>query len=967
MKYLSITQRLSFVVVLLFQVLLLQAEGLIREVTVTEAGTLSTLIPASEKMEITDLKVSGSINGADIKYICEMAGLEKYSVNKYAKLYNLDLKDANIVDGGLEGTEWVSQKNALGYDDYNENVQASASFHGCYSLRKIAFPSTLSHLNTGALSSCPNLSNVIISSSEINYYNHAISSCHIDTLSFLSSGKMKVMPVSINTVALLGGTSLNAIKIDVAELEFSGRLEWSNNTLKSVSIKTSGDATLSGFFSRCYGLTSLSISVGGILMDGDYNTGGQGWTFSGCTSLETFELKAAMADLNGTFDGCVNLKSFNIDVSEFLGLSYTFAQCSSLDSVDFGSNKVVLSNTVFQDCNNLQRVKGQLYLAESVFGDDAGAFGNCPRLKSVEGLRGRIVPYAFDGCTSLDSIVIEDTDFSTVFYEKSLAGSSLKKIIINGGASFEENAFAGSSTLPTIVNNGRAGFSQNTFAEFQTPPTIINNGEIGLYGCFRGMNIPEYTFDKGEWRIGDGVFDSCGLKNIQVGSECTLHLESGAFSGCKDLEALDIKCRKVSIDSVAFSNSGLKSLSIGCDKLEINKEAFNTASLNNSVLKSLSIDCDDIEIKKEAFKATTLSNLSISNRNGIIIGKEAFADCQNLKCEFQLNGDIKIGEYAFEGFKGTSDLSSLTIDSPKSISIGCGAFADWDKLQTLKISGTEVCLGTHEYDVEVAPVFKGAPLSSLSIDCDKITLKDNVFEGHADLAELSFKAKYASLWGDVFKDCPKLSSLQFDCDTIYFGSTFTDNTDLTAITVNSHNIEFGYDSFKGCRNLKSLIFTADKEGDYVRISENAFSDCSGLTSVVLPSSVSGIGKSAFSGCTSLTSVKVEWQKPLQIYYYDYENYIPVVKKGDAFEDSSRETCTLYVPRGTKEAYQADSVWGKFGTIVEYDVTGIDKVTTAKDAKELSRYSANGQRLTAPTKGLNIVKYSDGSVRKEMVK
>ena len=38
-----------------------------------------------------------------------------------------------------------------------------------------------------------------------------------------------------------------------------------------------------------------------------------------------------------------------------------------------------------------------------------------------------------------------------------------------------------------------------------------------------------------------------------------------------------------------------------------------------------------------------------------------------------------------------------------------------------------------------------------------------------------------------------------------------------------------------------------------------------------------------------------------------------------------------------------------------------------DAKELSRYSVNGQRLTAPTKGLNIVKYSDGSVRKEMVK
>lgn len=847
MKYLSITQRLSFVVVLLFQVLLLQAAGLIREVTVTEAGTLSTLIPASEKMEITDLKVSGSINGADIKYICEMAGLEDYSVNKNAKLYNLDLKDANIVDGGLEGSKWVSQKDALGYTDDNQTCQAG--FRGCYSLRKIAIPSTVSHLYLGALASCQNLSNVVISSSEISYCDNAISSCNIDTLSFLSSRKMKVTPVSVDTGVLLGGTSLNAVKIEAAELAIRGRLDLPNNTLKSVSIKTSGDATLSGFFSRCYGLTSLSINVGGKLMDGDYSSHVIGGTFSACTSLETFELKAANAHLYGTFDACVNLKSFNIDVSENLQLVYTFAQCSSLDSVDFGLNKnVFLGSNTFQDCKNLRVVKGNLDYSCNFFnGNYGGAFGNCPSLKSVEGLGGNITPYAFDGCTSLDSLVITDAHF----YEKSLAGSSLKKIIINGNAGFEENAFAGASTLPTIVNNGRAGFSQNTFAEFQTPPTIINNGNVLLYGCFRGMNIPEYTFDKGEWRIGDGVFDSCGLKNIQVGSECTLHLESGAFSGCKDLEALDIKCRKVSIDSVAFSNSGLK---------------------------SLSIDCDDIEIKKEAFKATTLSNLSISNRNGIIIGKEAFADCQNLKCEFQLNGDIKIGEYAFEGFKGTSDLSSLTIDSPKSISIGCGAFADWDKLQTLKISGTEVCLGTHEYDVEVAPVFKGAPLSSLSIDCDKITLKDNVFEGHADLAELSFKAKYASLWGDVFKDCPKLSSLQFDCDTIYFGSTFTDNTDLTAITVNSHNIEFGYDSFKGCRNLKSLIFTADKEGDYVRISENAFSDCSGLTSVVLPSSVSGIEKSAFSGCTSLTSVKVEWQKPLQIYYYDYENYIPVVKK-----------------------------------------------------------------------------------------
>ena len=53
-------------------------------------------------------------------------------------------------------------------------------------------------------------------------------------------------------------------------------------------------------------------------------------------------------------------------------------------------------------------------------------------------------------------------------------------------------------------------------------------------------------------------------------------------------------------------------------------------------------------------------------------------------------------------------------------------------------------------------------------------------------------------------------------------------------------------------------------------------------------------------------------------------------------------------------------------VVEYDVTGIDKVASSANATECSRYSVNGQRLSVPTKGLNIVRYSDGSVRKIVV-
>lgn len=84
-----------------------------------------------------------------------------------------------------------------------------------------------------------------------------------------------------------------------------------------------------------------------------------------------------------------------------------------------------------------------------------------------------------------------------------------------------------------------------------------------------------------------------------------------------------------------------------------------------------------------------------------------------------------------------------------------------------------------------------------------------------------------------------------------------------------------------------------------------------------------------------------------------------------FDGCDAEKCILYVPKGTYDDYWL-SEFGYFDNIVEFDVTGIDKVTTSTDTKEISRYSVNGQRLSAPTKGLNIVKYSDGSVKKVVV-
>ena len=162
------------------------------------------------------------------------------------------------------------------------------------------------------------------------------------------------------------------------------------------------------------------------------------------------------------------------------------------------------------------------------------------------------------------------------------------------------------------------------------------------------------------------------------------------------------------------------------------------------------------------------------------------------------------------------------------------------------------------------------------------------------------------------------------------------------------NDEIGEKAFTDCSRLTSLTLPVG----ITSIGEFAFSGCSGLTSLTLPAGITSIGEFAFSYCSGLTSIYVYAEKVPRIGRY-------------AFEGCASRKCTLYVPKGTYDNYRL-SEFGYFENIVEFDATGIDKTTTSTDVEEVSRYSLNGQRLVGPTKGLNIVKYSDGSVKKVAV-
>ena len=166
--------------------------------------------------------------------------------------------------------------------------------------------------------------------------------------------------------------------------------------------------------------------------------------------------------------------------------------------------------------------------------------------------------------------------------------------------------------------------------------------------------------------------------------------------------------------------------------------------------------------------------------------------------------------------------------------------------------------------------------------------------------------------------------------------------------VHTSNDKLGYAAFSNCSGLTSLTIPSS----VTSIGESVFFGCSGLTSFTIPSSVTSIGWGAFCGCSGLTSI------------YVYTEKLPNMGS-DVFHGCDAKKCTVYVPKGTYDDYWL-SEFGYFENIVEFEATGINNVVTSNDAKVLSRYSLNGQRLSAPTKGLNLVKYSDGSVKKVAV-
>ena len=372
-----------------------------------------------------------------------------------------------------------------------------------------------------------------------------------------------------------------------------------------------------------------------------------------------------------------------------------------------------------------------------------------------------------------------------------------------------------------------------------------------------------------------------------------------------------------------------------------------------------------------------LSVLDLSEAKIVSGGKAYYGYFDSYKGEnkFYYTYKDEIGDYAFYACR---KLTSLTLPSNLT-KIGENAFKNCSGLTSINLPAgiTEIdrntfwgCSGLTSLNLPAGiteiggSAFYGCSgLTSLNLPAGITDINYSAFEGCTGLTSVTLPSSLDWIGDKAFRGCTGLTSLNLPSSlTAIDKNAFEGCSGLTSVTLPSSLNRIGDDAFFGCNALKEVRFCINddletyltKGHPYIKVDcgINYYLNGKEVTSIVIPSSVTSLGNYAFQKCSTLQSVYVSWSTP--------------ISAGKAFDEFDTSKCTLYVPQGTEQDYWLAVVWGDFGNIVEFDATGIDKTTTSTDIEEVSRYSVNGQRLVGPTKGLNIVKYSDGSVKKVAV-
>lgn len=419
--------------------------------------------------------------------------------------------------------------------------------------------------------------------------------------------------------------------------------------------------------------------------------------------------------------------------------------------------------------------------------------------------------------------------------------------------------------------------------------------------------------------INEFAFSNCELlDSINIPGSVT-RIGGGAFQDCKSLQAVTLNNGLINIESSAFSNcSTLVSIAIPNTVTTIGWHAFS----NCTNLIDIDIPNSVTTIGSGAFSGC-VDLISIFIPNSIVhLSNDLFQSCVKLKNISIPNSVTSIGNFVFDG---CHSLEHITL--PNTIkSIGNSAFSSCSKLKSISLPDSITNIGALAFgycvllDSIVIPqgmstIQQGTfaycrNLSTITIPENIINVGESTFSNCSKLRNVTFLgAKPRTIGANAFIVCNSLDSVIIPDVTSWCAYEFED--------ADANPLYYAHKLYLNGTLVKDLIIP----DSVTSIGKYAFYNCSGLTSVEIPNSVTSIGQYAFGYCGGLTSVTIKSETP------------PTLGT-DAFYET--KNCPLIVPCSTVDAYK--TAWPDYADRITCSGSGSQGITVRLDPQSCADWS-----------------------------
>ena len=698
----------------------------------------------------------------------------------------------------------------------------------------------------------------------------------------------------------------------------------------AIDIKEGTKVINSGAFSGKSNLISINIP------DGVTSIGAL--SFDNCTSLTSINIPDGVTSIGvGAFRGCSSLTSINIPSSVTSIGSNAFSDTPWFSNQPDG---VIYAGKVAYTYKGTMPNNTDIVIKEGIKEIAYGAFMNCSGLTSITLPNGvtSIANDAFSGCSNLTSITIPESVTSIGMFAFS-GCSGLRSVTVESEIpltiSFDEVYSKRTYATLYVPAGSKAAYEAALFwqdfkeiVEIVSPSPTITFADANV----KALCVANWDTD------GDGELseaEAAAVTNLgEVFEENTaitsfnelqyftgLTSISRTFQGCSNLISVIIPDGVTNIGSNDNYGIPFKGAFTGCSSL-LSVTIPNSVTLigNKAFLDCTSLTSVDIpnsvtEICGKAFKNSGLISVTIPN-SVTSIGSDCFSGCTNLTSVI-IQGNVN--SIPAQAFMDCTSLESVNI--PNSVtSIGGNAFCNCPNLTSVVIPKNTTRIGNN--------AFKYTDLTYIVVEEG-----NSKYDSRGNCNAIIETATNTLIVGCQNTIIPNsITSLD--------GYAFELRTSLTSITIPESVTSIGSDCFSGCTNLTSVtlpesitrieqctfqstgLISITIPNSVTRIDDNAFWNCPNLTSVIIPKNVTSIGERAFRFC-NLTTVVMNCNSPITINENVFSNY---------------DNATLYVPAGSKAAYEAADYWKEFKAIVEFpnpdvnqdgDVNVVDVVDIAR--------------------------------------